>query len=195
MTGLEKIVKQIQDEARQSADAVVTQAEAEAREITEKAKAESAKKSAEIEAKSKSDVENFLASAKSAAALSVRRAVLAEKQKIISELIAEAQESIYTLPDNEYFALILKMAGRFALPEDGEILFSAKDFNRLPDNFADSLNKVANGGKLSISKETRNIDGGFVLTYGGVEENCSIEALFYAARESLQDKVQELLFS
>lgn len=34
-----------------------------------------------------------------------------------------------------------------------------------------------------------------MLSYGGIEENCSIEALFYAARERLQDRVQELLFS
>ena len=34
-----------------------------------------------------------------------------------------------------------------------------------------------------------------VVSYGGIEENCSIEALFYAARERLQDRVQELLFS
>ena len=39
------------------------------------------------------------------------------------------------------------------------------------------------------------INGGFVLTYGGIEENCSIDALFDAAHEVLQDKVQEILFS
>ena len=48
---------------------------------------------------------------------------------------------------------------------------------------------------LHISGDTRDIDGGFVLTYGGIEENCSIDALFDAAHEVLQDKVQEILFS
>ena len=36
---------------------------------------------------------------------------------------------------------------------------------------------------LRISGDTRDIDGGFVLTYGGIEENCSIDALFDAAQD------------
>ena len=50
------------------------------------------------------------------------------------------------------------------------------------------------GGNLTISKESRNIDGGFVLVYGGIEENCSIQALFHSEREYLADKVHENLF-
>ena len=44
-----------------------------------------------------------------------------------------------------------------------------------------------------MAKQPRPIDGGFILVYGGVEENCSIEALFYAEQERLQDKVQAFL--
>ena len=50
------------------------------------------------------------------------------------------------------------------------------------------------GAALTVSSETRDIDGGFVLTYGGIEENCSFDALFDSAHEMLQDKVQEILF-
>ena len=67
------------------------------------------------------------------------------------------------------------------------------------ENFADTLNAaLVAGGKegaaLTVSSETRDIDGGFVLTYGGIEENCSFDALFDSAHEMLQDKVQEILF-
>ena len=37
------------------------------------------------------------------------------------------------------------------------------------------------------------MDGGFVLTYGGIEENCTIKALFDAKREELSDKVNRQL--
>ena len=48
---------------------------------------------------------------------------------------------------------------------------------------------------LHVSAGSRDIDAGFVLTYGGIEENCSFDAIFDSARETLQDKAQELLFS
>lgn len=194
MTGLEKIVQQIQSEAQQAADAVIAQANAEAAEIANKAQEEGKAQIALVEAQSKTDVANALSAAKSAAALQVRRAVLEAKQEMIGKVIDNAQKSIYQLPDDEYFALILKMVKKFALPERGEILFSASDLKRLPADFSARIAEAAPAG-LTVSSETRKIDGGFVLIYGGVEENCSFDALFYAARESLQDKVQELLFS
>lgn len=194
MTGLEKIVQQIRDEAQQAADAVIAQAKEEAGQIAAKAAEDAQVQSGAILAKSKTDVQNHLAAAKSAAELAQRRAVLAAKQEIIGEAIESARQSIYKLPDSDYFALILKMISKFSLPQEGELLFSPSDLGRLPASFETSLAKSANG-KLTVSRETRAIDGGFVLSYGGIEENCSIEALFYAARERLQDRVQELLFS
>ena len=53
---------------------------------------------------------------------------------------------------------------------------------------------VAKGGKLTVSKETRPIDGGFVLLYEGIDQNCSITSLFETHIESVQDKIQKLLF-
>ncbi len=44
------------------------------------------------------------------------------------------------------------------------------------------------GGSLVLKKEPREIDGGFVLVYGGVEENCSAGALFASQRDELADK-------
>ena len=194
MTGLEKIVQQIRDEAQQAADAVIAQAKEEAGQLAAKATEDARTQSGAILAKSKTDVQNHLAAARSAAELAQRRAVLAAKQEIIGEAIESARQSIYKLPDSDYFALILKMISKFSLPQEGELLFSPADLGRLPASFETSLAKSANG-KLTVSRETRDIDGGFVLSYGGIEENCSIEALLYAARERLQDRVQELLFS
>ena len=194
MTGLEKIVQQIRDEAQQAADAVIAQAKEEAGQLAAKATEDARTQSGAILAKSKTDVQNHLAAARSAAELAQRRAVLAAKQEIIGEAIESARQSIYKLPDSDYFALILKMISKFSLPQEGELLFSPADLGRLPASFETSLAKSANG-KLTVSRETRDIDGGVVLSYGGIEENCSIEALFYAARERLQDRVQELLFS
>lgn len=194
MTGLEKIVKQIQDEAQQAADGVIAAANAQAREIAEQTQRDTQAQCEAIRAQSQQDVAGQLAAAQSAAELAKRRAVLAAKQEIISSVISDAEQEIYTMPDAGYFDLILKMVKKYSLPQSGEILFSKKDLARLPAGFDATLVKSANG-TLAISKETREIAGGFVLVYGGIEENCSIEALFYAAHEQLQDKIQEILFA
>lgn len=104
MTGLEKIVQQIRDEAQQAADAVIAQAKEEAGQLAAKAAEDARTQSGAILAKSKTDVQNHLAAARSAAELAQRRAVLAAKQEIIGEAIESARQSIYKLPDSDYFA-------------------------------------------------------------------------------------------
>jgi V/A-type H+-transporting ATPase subunit E len=47
---------------------------------------------------------------------------------------------------------------------------------------------------LIISENTVTIDGGFILKYGDVEENCSFDALFSSAKEELSDRVNAILF-
>ena len=60
----------------------------------------------------------------------------------------------------------------------------------MPAGFAEKLKTQG----LTISKESKEIDGGFLLLYGDVEENCSFDAMFMAAKETLQDEVRDLLF-
>ena len=97
---------------------------------------------------------------------------------------------LFALDDKAYFALLGKMVEKYAPEKSGKLLLSAKDLARMPADFAEAAKKRG----LTVSDETRAIDGGFVLDYDGIEENCSFEALFYASQEALQDKVQEFLF-
>ena len=189
MTGLEKITSEIKADADKSVAAIIDKANAEASGILAGAE----KEAAEAVAKINHDVSVRLSASKStaesAAALRKRRLILEEKQKLIGEVIEEAKNLIYALPDNVYFEKILN-------PAEGTIIFNAKDLSRLPADFETKLNAVAvaKGGKLTVSKETRPIDGGFVLLYEGIDQNCSITSLFEANIESVQDKIQKLLF-
>jgi len=89
------------------------------------------------------------------------------------------------------------MLNRFALAQDGDIYFSGRDLDRMPAGFAEEISKIAEGkgGKLTLSEETRVLDGGFVLAYGGIEENCSFKALFDSKEDAFKDQVQKILFS
>lgn len=196
MTGLEKITSEIKADADKSVAAIIDKATAEASDILAGAE----KEAAEAVAKINHDVSVRLSASKStaesAAALRKRRLILEEKQKLIGEVIEEAKNLIYALPDNVYFEKILKLAEKNVSPAEGTIIFNAKDLSRLPADFETKLNvvAVAKGGKLTVSKETRPIDGGFVLLYEGIDQNCSITSLFETHIESVQDKIQKLLF-
>lgn len=196
MTGLEKITSEIKADADKSVAAIIDKANAEASGILAGAE----KEAAEAVAKINHDVSVRLSASKStaesAAALRKRRLILEEKQKLIGEVIEEAKNLIYALPDNVYFEKILKLAEKNVNPAEGTIIFNAKDLSRLPADFETKLNvvAVAKGGRLTVSKETRPIDGGFVLLYEGIDQNCSITSLFETHIESVQDKIQKLLF-
>ena len=204
MTGLEKILTQIGDEAAAGAKLKLDEAQRAADEITAAARQKGEKQAAAIAESSRLAAGDARANAESAAALLKRKELLKVKQELISEVIAKAKERLLALPDDEYFDVILKMVSKFSLPGKGTIIFNKRDLARMPLSFAVKLEAAAilRGGILVPSKETRDIDGGFVLCYDddshtegySIEQNCSIEAMFYSAREILQDKVNEALF-
>lgn len=125
-----------------------------------------------------------------------RQAALSAKQEVIGEIINEAYERLLNLEDEKYFAVIKKMLEDNVLSEKGEIIFSARDRQRMPKDFEDVIKNVAleKGGELVMSDEIRSIDGGFVLVYGGIEENCAFKAMLEASREELHDMVNGKLF-
>ncbi|MDO4273940.1 MAG: V-type ATP synthase subunit E [Eubacteriales bacterium] len=197
MTGLDKMINQILEEADSSANETLEKARQASAEILDSARAEAGKLENEIAEKSKADIANFKDRMISSNDLKRRTAILAAKQEIIADVLVKAYESIMRKPDAEYFDIIRKMLKEYALAENGVLYFSDKDLGRLPAGFVKEAQEIAaaKGGTISVSKETRNIDGGFVLAYGGIEENCSVKALFDSRKDELQDKVQKLLFS
>jgi V/A-type H+/Na+-transporting ATPase subunit E len=197
MTGLEKILKAIEDEAQASADAVIAQAKTEADRIHAEAKAEAEKQGVQIAEKSEAEIKAILSRAESSAALQEKKIILESKQQIISNIITKARESLDHLPDNEFTDIILEMVKKHAHQKQGKILFSAADKTRLPKDFEDRL-KISLSSKpsasLTLAAEAADNGGGFLLVYGDIEENCSFDALFSAEKENLQDKVNSLLF-
>ncbi|MBP1755522.1 MAG: hypothetical protein H6Q59_1920 [Firmicutes bacterium] len=197
MTGLEKILKVIEDDAKANADNIITKAQKEANEIMEAAKLEADKKCAEIALKSETEEKAIISRSESAAALLEKKKILDAKQQIISNVITNARHSLVELSDSEYMDIILRMVTKFAHNKEGVILFSQKDKHRLSADFSNRVAQALadkNKASLIIAEDTVTIDGGFILKYGDVEENCSFDALFSSAKEELSDRVNAILF-
>ena len=195
MSGIDKILQEIEEEGRAAADRITQEAgekiENLRKEILEKAQA----RCEEIRAQGGRESRGILERGASGAELLSRRMILEAKQERLAELLRKAQESIYQMENHEYFALIRRIVAKNALPRPGELLLSPEDRERLHDGFEKELaGLLPEGGSLKVSSETRDIRGGCVLLYDGVEENCSIEALFSAGKDEMTDLARSILF-
>ncbi len=193
MNGLDKILDEIKKEADEVSTSIIKEAQEKASEIAQEAqkKGEAAVKRIDEETQQKCD--DILARGQSASELYKRKAVLEAKQEIISRVLLDAKTTLLNLPEDKYFERILQMVENHALDEEGEIAFNEKDRKRLPKLFEAKL-KLSSKNKLKLAQQPAHIDGGFLLLYGGIEENCSFEALFSDMLEQLQDEVRTLLF-
>lgn len=198
MTGLEKIIKVIEAEAQANADKIISEANEEANQILSLAKEKVKQGVANIAEKPASEVKAILNRAESSARLIKRQMILDAKQKMIGEIILKAKNKLTSLSSNDYFDIILQIVKKHAHNQPGIIMFSQADLDRLPKKFEKSLNesiKDIKNASLTISKESAvKLDGGFILVYGDIEENCSFDALFSDAKDELQDKVNAFLF-
>lgn len=197
MTGLDKMKSQILDEAKALADSKIDSAKAKACDIIRDAKAEAEKASESISQKSQADVSNYKERVVSSIDLQKRTKVLETKQEVIAQVIDKAYDSLKVMDSSEYFSMLMKMVEKYTLPQEGEIFLSPNDLGRMPSGFEAEVSEAAKakGGALTISKEGRNIENGFVLAYGGIEENCTLKAMLDAKKDELSDKVHHLLFS
>lgn len=196
MAGLDKIIEQIIEEAKCDAARIVDAAHKEAEQIVAKEKA-----SCDLmmqEALEKEKMMKELQESKMQSSMEQQRkiAILRAKQEVIKEVIDEAYRALKQQDEAAYFASITKLICRYALAEAGEIYFSKEDLGRMPLDYEKEILKAAAeaGGSLQLMKEPRPIEDGFVLVYGGIEENCTFRALLDAKKDELQDTVHRILF-
>lgn len=197
MAGLDKMISQILEDASREASVITKKAQEEADAILAKAEEEIKKMESDSKEKQMAMKKSQEERALSSSQLKKRQTILLAKQQIISDMIGSAYEELLSLNDDAYFVMIEKMLHKFALAKAGQIYFSEKDLKRMPSGFEAKIEEIAskNSGSLTLVKEGKDVDGGFILVYGGVEENCTFKALLNAKRDELADKVQRLLFS
>lgn len=197
MRGLEKMIQQIEAQAQAQADELLRCAKTEADQIRQQVQAQCDQELAQIAERSTREVAALQARGVSALDQQRRMALLAAKQEIISGLLTDALQALQAKPAEEYFAAVLKLAEKYVRPLAGKIFFAQADVDRFPQGYTQKLAAIAEakGGSLELAGSGQVTGGGFVLVYGGVEENCTFPALFDARREELQDLIQRLLFA
>jgi V/A-type H+-transporting ATPase subunit E len=196
MSGLDKMKSQILNDANQTAEAKISGARKEEERILAQARADAEAQAQQSEQKAKTAVENYAQRIASSCDMQRRKALLEAKQEIISGVLEKAYDKVVGLPEEAYFDMVSRMLEKYVQSGTGEIYFSAADLKRMPQGFDKKIQRIAaaNGGALTVSAEPKAMDGGFILVYGGIEENCTIRAMFDAKHDELSDQVQKMMF-
>ena len=122
-----------------------------------------------------------------------RFALLKMQNDMIDEVINEAKEKILSLPDSEYMDFLFRLYNKNAQPKDGVVRFAPADYYRIHDSFFQRCKLVFPENSLSFSGDMESISHGFVIEYGNIIQNCSIEGIFEAEEQILRDKANEIL--
>lgn len=193
MTGLDKITAQITVDSDKTVESIIASSEAQCSDILAKAEAEAQQilKSGETNAQRKAD--EIIRRAESSAELEQRKILLTTKQEVISSMVAASLETLRSLPEDKYFDIIYKMISKYMRSSQGQIFFNNSDLARLPKDFIGKLSELSQGN-LTLCSDFVKIDGGFILSYGGIDVNCSFESLFSDNSEKISDAVAKLLF-
>lgn len=196
MSGLDKMKARILEEAESSAEEILAAARAQADALLEKAKADAEEEAGKIGRQAEHDGAVYVQRAESSADMHRKQAMLAAKQQVITEVLDKAYDAVLNLDGSVYFSLMEKLLEKYVLPEEGVICFSQKDLARMPEEFRRKTAEIAarKGGSLKFADTPGRMDGGFLLIYGGIEENCTVRAVFDSMHEELSDRVNSLLF-
>ncbi len=185
MTGLDKILETIGQSGEEKAEKTILKYETKAKEISdeyeEKTKREYDEIISKAEKKADFNIENALLTAK----LNSSEEVLALKSKLIDKALQTAIEKLESIESEKYFSLLYKLVSSKPNFSGATIIFNERDKNRLPEKFIEELN---------LSEKTADIKGGFILSYGDIEENCSLDALVKEKRDIIRDEAAKILF-
>ncbi|MBQ3381073.1 MAG: hypothetical protein IJG58_04865 [Oscillospiraceae bacterium] len=192
MKGTEKIIAHIEADAQAQADAVL----GEARQRCEAIKARFDEKAARLYSdriregvKACQDQED---SALRISRMEARKSVLSVKQEMVEKSFDLAVQQIVALPDEKYTAFLANLVKKAGPAGDEEIILNAADRARVGEALLKAVN--ADGAKMKLSDETRDIKGGLILRRGSIETNCSVELLVELCRGELSAKLADVLF-
>ncbi|MFO7951305.1 MAG: V-type ATP synthase subunit E family protein [Bacillota bacterium] len=196
--GADRIVQRVLDDAQANADAIKEEANKKGKSAEDEARKKAERRKEHILEQARKTADEQKGRIIGVAQLESRKDLLAAKQEMISEAFQKALDDLVNLDDQDYLAIIHDLLINMTETGSETVIFSERDQKRISEDFWQQVNKdlVSKGekGELKLSEETRDIKGGFILQSGGVEMNCSFEALLEMKRDELEPEIAGLLF-
>ncbi len=198
MKGTEKIIAHIRAdgdaEAKKIIDAASKQAEEKRAESFKAALSEYEK----LMQAGNAECEDILSGSRRIAEMEAKKSVLSVKQEMISAAFDAAREEIVNMPRDKYTQFLARRAAEAAASGMEEIVLNARDKAEVGKSVCKAANELLSAkgtpGKLTVSEDTADISGGVIVRFGGIETNCSIDALIRQRRSGLSTEVAAAMF-
>jgi len=196
MTNISNLTSKILEEAEAKKEVIISDAEKEKDKILTKKKEEAkvAEKiiieKAEIEAVSRK--ERIISSAK----LEARNEKLKAKQEVISEIFEISIENLCNISEKEFKEFVRLTILNSNIVGEQKLILNDTSKKIIDGNFLLEINKeLKSKATVTLSEETRNFKGGFVLEKDGIEINNTFEALVNSLKDDLNQEVARVLFN
>ena len=191
MSSGDKILNRISLDCDERISKIGAETDEKCAQIMAQAKLDADKISAEIADRAQSKVKQMQAASKSRCDLETRNAFLKRRREEIDKTYSEILNKMKNLPDEDYFELIYTFAKKLS-GMSGVVLLNKKDMNRLPKDFIARLEEC--GVKAELSKAPCDIESGFILKCGDIEENMDFSAILSEKRDIIEDFINQELF-
>lgn len=191
MSSGDKILNRISLDCDERISKINAETDEKCAQIMAQAKLDADKISAEIADRAQLKVKQMQAASKSRCDLETRNAFLKRRREEIDKTYSEILNKMKNLPDEDYFELIYTFAKKLN-GMSGVVLLNKKDMNRLPKDFLARLEKC--GVKAELSKTPCDIESGFILKCGDIEENMDFSAILSEKRDAIEDFINQELF-
>lgn len=199
MANVSNLTSKILKDAEERKEKILAEANEKKANILSKKKKEAEKLEAEMIEKATREAETRKERVISGAELSARNKKLEAKQAIITDVFNLSIESLCNLKEDDYKSFIKNTILSLNIDGDEKLILNDKVKNIVDNSFLAEINEalVKNNklGKLTVSNETANYKGGFILEKNGIEINNTCEALVTSLREELEFEVAKELFN
>lgn len=195
MTGIENIIRKIEEDAEITAASIISEAEKKAASVVAEAEASGDALYRDIIAQAEAESAAMINKAHSGVELARKKTILSRRVEIMDSTISKAIENFLREDPAKYFDAMLKLASEYALEGEQEMIFSDRDMARLPADFDKKL-KEAVGTKAKFTiRGGGSFDGGFLLVSEDMVENCTVKALVSEADTDIRDELCKILFT
>lgn len=197
--GLEKISQILTGEARKEREKILGESRKKAEQILKSCGERADSKKKEILEQAKREASSFRENELAKSRMDARIALLNIKDSIADEAFGQALEKLVLLKKKkDYQKIVLNMVCKSALEGEGELIVSEEDSGIFGKSLLSEINSrlAKKNAKVSLSKESRSMRGGFILSYPerGIELNKSFESLLKESREMNVPAVAGILF-
>ncbi len=190
---IEKITSAIIDEAQAECEQIMNAAKAKSLSSIKTLKKRIAIETDAAVKDAEEERDRIISRRRSVADIDGKKIILRKKQELIAECFTQAIDYIISM-DRDRYVSFLAAAGKVSGFKDGALIFNKEERSSIGQRVVDALNREIDGGKFTLSEETRDLRGGYMLQQGQVYINNSVEAMVEDKSRELTKDVVNILF-